>query len=237
MALLSAKGGTYRAWTRLLARDGLVVVSVDFRNSSGVGAKQPFPAGVNDCVSALGWLADRPEVDDITVHGESGGANLTIATCVRAAKQGVAQDKVTGAIPWNPYIAGPVHWGQWEDAPYASLHANNGAGFPVPDLIHFARTYTPNEADWRNGEAWPTFLTDEELALMPPTALHTNDLDTLRDEGIEFGQRLARVGKLVSHVNHMGATHALHVYTPIFGAHDITELAAKQVTAFALRPK
>lgn len=235
MALLSASGGTYRAWTRLLARDGLVVVSVDFRNSSGVGAQEPFPAGLNDCVSALGWLANRPDIEEITVHGESGGANLTIATCVRAAKQGVAQDKVTGAVPWDPYIAGPRHWGSWQDAPYPSLRENNGAGFPVPDLIHFARTYTPDEADWQNGEAWPTFLTDDEIALMPPTALHVNDLDTLRDEGIEFGRRLAKAGKLVSQVNHLGETHAIHVYTPIFGATDVTEIAAKAVTAFALR--
>lgn len=235
MALLSAKGGTYRAWARLLAKDGLIVASVDFRNSSGAGARAPFPAGLNDCVSALKWLGDREEVEEITVHGESGGANLTIATCVRAAKQGVAQDKVKGAVPWAPYIAGPAHWGKWEDAPYQSLRDNNGAGFPVTELIYFARTYTPNEADWKTGEAWPTFLTDEEIALLPPIALHTDDLDTLRDEGIEFSRRLARAGKLVTHVNHIGSTHAMHVYAPIFFAPDLMELAAKEVSAFALR--
>lgn len=92
MCVLSAKGGTYRTWTRLLAKDGLIVASVDFRNSSGA-ARAPFPAGLNDCVSALNWLSERDEVEEITVHGESGGANLTIATCLRAAKQGVAQKK------------------------------------------------------------------------------------------------------------------------------------------------
>lgn len=235
MAFLSAKGGTYRAWARLLARDGLVVASVDFRNCSGTGARAPFPAGLNDCVSALKWLGDREEIDEITVHGESGGANLTIATCVRAAKQGVAQDKVTGAAPWAPYIAGPSHWGNWEEAPFQSLRDNNGAGIPVPDLIYFARTYTPNEADWQTGEAWPTFLTDEEIDLLPPISLHTDDLDTLRDEGLAFSRRLARAGKLVGHVNHIGSTHAMHVYAPIFNATDIMELAAKSVSAFALR--
>lgn len=235
MALLSAKVAMYRAWSRLLARDGLLVVSVDFRNSSGIGAREPFPAGLNDCVTGLEWLAARPEIEEITIHGESGGANLAIATSVRAAKQGVAQDKVTGTVPWAPYIAGPAHWGVWQHAAYASLRDNNGAGFPTQDLIHFARTYTPSEPDWHNGEAWPTFLTDEEIDLMPPVALHTNDLDTLRDEGIEFSQRLAEAGKLVSHLNHMGTTHAIHVYTPVFGIFDVTELAAKSVTAFALR--
>ena len=235
MALLSARSAAYRAWARLLARDGLLVVSVDFRNCSGGGARAPFPAGLDDCVSALGWLGDRDEIDQITVHGESGGANLTIATCVRAAKRGVATTTVTGAVPWAPYIAGPAHWGRWQEAEFASLRDNNGAGFPVGELIHFARTYTPDEGDWRVGEAWPIFLTEEEIALLPPMSLHTNDLDTLRDEGIAFSNRLARAGKLVAHMNHLGTTHAMHVYTPIFDAHEVTELAAKTVTAFALR--
>jgi len=237
MAFLSAKGGTYRAWARQMAKDGLVVASVDFRNCSGTGARAPFPAGLNDCISALEWLGNREEIDEITVHGESGGANLTIATCIRAAKQGVAQDKVTGAAPWAPYIAGPAHWGKWEDAPFQSLRDNNGAGIPVPDLIYFSSTYTPNEEDWTIGEAWPTFLTDEEIDLLPPISLHTDDLDTLRDEGIEFSKRLAAAGKLVGHVNHIGSTHALHVYAPIFNANDIMEMAAKSITAFALRSK
>ncbi|MEM9515377.1 MAG: alpha/beta hydrolase fold domain-containing protein [Actinomycetota bacterium] len=235
MALLSATSAAYRAWARLLARDGLTVVSVDFRNSSGVGARAPFPAGLDDCVAALRWLGEREDIDEITVHGESGGANLTIATCVRAAKLGVATNKVSGAVPWAPYIAGPVHWGDWRNAEFQSLRDNNGAGFPVAELIHFARTYTPDESDWTTGEAWPIFLTDDEIDLLPTISLHTNDLDTLRDEGIAFSRRLARAGKLAGHMNHLGTTHAMHVYTPIFDATEVTELSAKLVTAFALR--
>ena len=235
MCVLSAKGGTYRAWTRLLAKDGLIVASVNFRNSSGNGARAPFPAGLNDCVSALKWLSDREEVEEITVHGESGGANLTIATCVRAAKQGIAQDKVTGAAPWAPYIAGPAVWGNWEKADFPSLRDHNGAGIPVDQLIYYAKTYTPNKADWKTGEAWPLWLKDEEIELLPPMSMHVNDLETLRDEGIAFYKRLAQAGKIVSLQNHLGTTHALHVYAPIFNAFDITELSAKAISAFALR--
>ena len=57
----------------------------------------------------------------------------------------------------------------------------------------------------------------------------------IRDEGISFSRRLARAGKLVGHMNHLGTTHAMHIYTPIFDASDVTELSAKLVTAFALR--
>ena len=191
-----------------------------------VAARNEFPVAYLP-VGGVEWHGRHLAVGNDTIKAH--------ALCVRAAKQGVAQDKVTGAVPWAPYIAGPAHWGNWEEAPFQSLRDNNGAGIPVPDLIYFARTYTPNEADWQTGEAWPIFLTDDEIALLPPISLHTDDLDTLRDEGIAFSKRLAQAGKLVGHVNHIGSTHALHVYTPIFHATDIMELAAKSVTAFALR--
>ncbi|HAA18151.1 MAG TPA: hypothetical protein DCR93_12705 [Cytophagales bacterium] len=235
MAFLSSRAGTYRAWSRLLAKDGLLVASVDFRNSSGNGARAPFPAGLNDCVSALQWLGNQEDIEEITLHGESGGGNLTLATCVRAAKKGIAKNKIKGAVPWAPFIAGPAHWSKWESAEFPSLRDNSGSGFPASELIHYARAYTPNKEDWENGEAWPIFMTEEEINLLPPVAIHTEDLDMLRDEGIAFSKRLAKAGKLDSHLNHIGNTHALHVYTPIFKATDIMKQAAKSVTAFALR--
>ncbi len=235
MAVMSARDAGFRVWARLLARDGLLVAAVDFRNCSGASTRDPFPAGLNDCVSALKWLADRDDIDGVTVHGESGGGNLTLATCVRAAREGVTNDKLAGAVPWAPSIAGPAHWDNWEEDEYRSLRDNNGAGISADQLVFFASTYTPNEEDWKTGEAWPTFMTDEEIALLPPVSLHTNDLDTLRDEAVAFSRRLARAGKLVGHVNHIGTTHTVHLYTPMFNAADISELAAKSVTAFASR--
>jgi acetyl esterase len=59
---------------------------VDFRNCVSplsVPEVAPFPAGLNDCVSGLKWVAASAEhlgVDParIIVAGESGGGNLTL---------------------------------------------------------------------------------------------------------------------------------------------------------------
>ena len=61
---------------------------VDFRNcvtSSSVPEVAPFPAGLDDCVSGLRWVAANHEElgiyqGRIVVAGNSGGGNLTLAT-------------------------------------------------------------------------------------------------------------------------------------------------------------
>src|ERR1700691_1392767 len=88
MASLSCYDGMYRGWGKTIAANGVAVVMVDFRNSvsaSSVPEVAPFPAGLNDCVSGLKWVAAHSAqlgIDPaaIVVAGESGGGNLTLAT-------------------------------------------------------------------------------------------------------------------------------------------------------------
>ena len=93
MAKASCFHGNFQAFGRLLSHQGLIVVLADFRNSlyparpgDEVAA---FPAGLNDCVSAVRWvdrsraLLGAVDVGGITVAGESGGANLAIATALK----------------------------------------------------------------------------------------------------------------------------------------------------------
>ena len=78
----------YRVWARVLAAEGVAVAMVDFRNCltpSSVPEVEPFPAGLNDCVSGVKWLvADAAELGvdagRVIIAGESGGGNLTLAT-------------------------------------------------------------------------------------------------------------------------------------------------------------
>lgn len=257
MGMFSTTAAAYRAWCRLLARDGLRVVAVDFRNcvcsptmkeednGNGMGEAYPFPAGLNDCVYALKWLASQEDVDSITVVGESGGANLALGTCVRLAKQckhgnkmlKQQYDKVCGVVSWDPYVAGPSVWRSWseEESDMPSLLENNGAGFPSTELFHMGVMYTPEEKDWTNGEAWPLFLTDEEVDLLPKTVVHTSGLDSLRSEGDTVAEMLEKRGKLEEHVRHEGRTHTLYVYGPALGMVGLMEAAAKSVAEKALR--
>src|ERR1700753_448541 len=86
MAFMSAFDGMYRAWGRIIASQGVAVAMVDFRNclrASSAPEVAPFPAGLNDCVSGLRWVAshaDHLKIDPkkIVIAGESGGGNLAL---------------------------------------------------------------------------------------------------------------------------------------------------------------
>ena len=84
MVMLTTAGATYARWRDELAALGLVVVGIEFRNGGGTLGNHPFPAGLNDCMSGLQWTFDHEatlKISKIIVSGESGGGNLTLATC------------------------------------------------------------------------------------------------------------------------------------------------------------
>src|SRR3974377_1236482 len=114
MASLSCYDGMYRGWGRIIAANGVAVVMVDFRNSvvpSSVPEVAPFPAGLNDCVSGLKWVAANAghlAIDParIIVAGESGGGNLTLATGLKLKQDGEI-GPIKGPYRPGPAIAGP----------------------------------------------------------------------------------------------------------------------------------
>ncbi len=128
MMVMSAYDGMYRSWGRIIANQGVAVAMVDFRNClnpSSAPEVEPFPAGLNDCVSGLRHVIDNAAelgVDPahVIVAGESGGGNLTLATRLQLAKDGDL-DLITGLYALCPYIAG-----EWPQDRFPSSIENNG---------------------------------------------------------------------------------------------------------------
>src|SRR5690606_21018820 len=120
--------GHSRAWARIIARGGVAVAMIDFRNAvvpSSAPEVAPYPAGLDDCVSGVRWLAANGErlgidTDRIVVAGESGGGNLTLATGMRLRRDGDI-GLVSGLYALCPYILG-----RWPDERCPSSIENNG---------------------------------------------------------------------------------------------------------------
>jgi acetyl esterase len=101
---------------------------VDFRNCltpSSIPEVAPFPAGLNDCVSRLRWVVANAghlaiDASRVTVAGESGGGNLTLATGLRLKEVGEL-GLIKGLYAMCPYIAG-----QWPTPECPSSAENNG---------------------------------------------------------------------------------------------------------------
>ena len=75
--------GMYRAWGRIIAAQGVAVAMVDFRNclhASSAPEVEPFPAGLNDCVSGLKWVPPTPRSWASTRRGSSSPARAAAAT-------------------------------------------------------------------------------------------------------------------------------------------------------------
>ncbi len=156
MQTMSCYDGNYRAWGKIIAAHGVTVAMVDFRNAitpSSVPEVAPYPAGLDDCVSGLQWVADHGaqlNIDParIIVAGESGGGNLTLATGLRLKREG-RLDLIRGLYALCPYIAGI-----WPLDENPSSIENNGILLDLHNNTG-AMAYGIEEVEKRNPLAWP----------------------------------------------------------------------------------
>jgi acetyl esterase/lipase len=206
MVMLEAAGAAYQSWRDRLAETGMVVVGVEFRNGSGKLGPHPFPAGLNDCTSALRWLHTNREalgVSHIVVSGESGGGNLTLATTLQAKRNGDLE-MIAGVYAQCPYISNaysvpPPH--------LTSLFENDGYFLSCEQMSVLAHLYDPSGEHGGNPLAWPLFATAEDMAGLPPHVISVNELDPLRDEGLTYARALARSGVPVASRTVNGTCH------------------------------
>jgi acetyl esterase/lipase len=232
MASMSCYDGNYRAWGRILAAQGVAVAMVDFRNAlvpSSADEVAPFPAGLNDCVSGVKWVAANHaelgvDPDRIVIAGESGGGNLTLATGLRLKQDGDL-GVIKGLYALCPYIAGI-----WPLPENPSSIENNGILLELHNN-RGAMTYGIEELDRRNPLAWPGFATEDDVRGLVPTMISVNECDPLRDEGINFYRLLLRAGVNASARQVMGTVHGTEILPMM--CPDISRATAASIANFA----
>ncbi|MBS0473141.1 MAG: alpha/beta hydrolase [Proteobacteria bacterium] len=232
MAMMSCFDGMYRAWGRIIAAQGVAVAMVDFRNcvrASSAPEVEPFPAGLNDCVSGLRWVhsrADLLKIDPkrIVVAGESGGGNLTLATGLKL-KRDNDLGLIKGLYALCPYIAGA-----WPQAQYPSSTENNGIMLDLHNN-RGAMGYGIEAFERRDPLAWPGFATEADVTGLPPTVIHVNECDPLRDEGIAFYRLLMRAGVPARARVALGTIHGTEIFA--VSCPDISRAAAVDIADFA----
>jgi acetyl esterase/lipase len=233
MQILSCFNGTYRAWSRMIAAHGVAVVMVDFRNCvlpSSASEVAPYPAGLNDCVSGLRWLHGHAadfgiDPGRIVVAGESGGANLAIATALKLKREGDLAI-VKGIYGLCPYIAGA-----WPLPQNPSSIENNA----ILDDYHNNRgrmAYGIDAFLARDPLAWPGFASENDVRGLPPVVISVNECDPFRDEGIDFYRLLLRAGVPARCRQNMGMTHGAEVF-PLGVCLDVSRAAVSSIAFFA----
>jgi acetyl esterase/lipase len=164
---------------RRFARElGATVASVDYR----LAPEHPYPTSLEDCYSALAWLAHLPSVDParVAIGGASAGGGLAAALALLARDR--AEVPLAAQLLVYPML----------DDRTVDRH----------DLDH------PGHRLWNqssNKFGWASYLGDadrdiavparrEDLSGLPPAWIGVGTLDLFHDEDLAYAERLKAVG-------------------------------------------
>ncbi|MEX0942385.1 MAG: alpha/beta hydrolase [Pseudomonadales bacterium] len=194
-----------------------VVVSTDYR----LAPEHPFPAPLEDCFTALKWVAAHAgelgiDANKIAVGGDSAGGNLSAAVCLMARESG-------GPRLVHQLLLYPVTDHNFETESYAV----NGEGFMLTreGMQWFFNHYLAAGADSADPLVSP--LRAKDLAGLPTATIVTAEFDPLRDEGEAYGEKLSRAGVDVLVKRFDGMIHGfVHMSDLLTQGADAIDLAA-----------
>jgi acetyl esterase len=169
---------------QLALQAGCAVVAVDYR----MGPEARFPAAVDDCVAATRWVranAAALGVDGtrIAVGGDSAGGNLAAVVAIAA--------RDAGDLPIAFQL---LIYPATDQRRIAPSHTANAQGYLLTaDSMRYYHDHyiddPKHDLDWR---ASP--LLADSLAGLPPALVLVAGYDPLRDEGVQYAQRLTESG-------------------------------------------
>jgi acetyl esterase len=188
---------------RLALATPCAVAAVDYR----LAPEHPFPAAVEDCYAATGWLdahADELGLDRarIAVGGGSAGANLAAAVARLALERG-GPPLVFQLLVYPPTDARA-------DTP--SLRELGDPMFLNRDTVAWCWShYLTRDTDQDDPLASP--LRAGDVHGLPPALVITAELDPLRDEGELYAAKLAAGGVPTELVRFDGMVHGFFSMT------------------------
>lgn len=195
---LDSEHGTNVADCREL---GVVLVSVDYR----LAPEYPFPAGLNDCYSALQWMTAHAaqlsvNTDRIAISGMSAGGGLSAALALKA--------RDAGGPPICFQYLGIPELDDRLDTPSMQQFTDTPMWHRTNALLSW--NYYLGSDYVRGGDNVPYLAAParaDDLAGLPPAYISTMEFDPLRDEGLIYGLRLLQAGVPAEIHNFPGTFH------------------------------
>ncbi len=191
---------TYDASCRgLCALNNAVVVSVDFRQAP----ENKFPAAVEDSYAALQYVASHgAEFNTVpaklAVVGESAGGNLATDVCILAKQR-------SGTMPVAQVLVYPVTDYRFDSESYKQ----NADAKPLnlAMMKWFFAQYLNSPSDGENILVSPLRASTEQLKDLPPATIVTAEIDPLRNDGMDYADKLKAAGVDTESKDFTGVTH------------------------------
>lgn len=200
---------------------GITVVSVDYR----LAPKHPFPAGLEDCYSALKWIISNAQqlgIDNkrIAVGGGSAGAGLA------ASLAQFAHDQNEIKIIFQLLV-------------YPMLDDRTVLRTEIDDSNNITWNQKSNQFGWESylgkkcgAEDMPEYSVParrKNLSGLPTTWIGVGTLDIFYDEDMAYSQRLKQAGVQCEAYVVSGAFHGFDVFDPQIPI--VQEFRKSQITA------
>ena len=178
-----------------------VVVSINYQKAP----EHKFPTPFNDCYEGLQWVlknAAELNIDSakIGVGGDSAGGNLASAVALAARDSGVKLAYQLLIYPCN----GP----QYVDS--ADVPNADGYGLTQRGMKWLWEQYLNGAGDLNNPYAVPHAARD--YSGLAPAILFTAEYDVLRQDGIDYSEKLKAAGVQVAYKDCPGMIHGFFNY-------------------------
>lgn len=160
----------------LAQKMGMRILMVDYR----VAPEYPFPAALDDCVTAYLWLLDQGiSAKNIVVAGDSAGGNLTVTMLMKLRDSGISLPAAAACLSPVTDLSNKINLGKEFKDPL--LH---------PKAMKFFHEAYGAHNDLRNPLISPVF---GNLRGLPPLLVHAGEDEILREDAV----RIASLAKSV----------------------------------------
>lgn len=188
-----------RLMREFAARTGLKVIGVDF----SLAPEHRFPRQIEEIERVVAWLqTEGPRLgvspERLAIGGDSAGANLAMATCLRLRDLGFASRIRAMLLCYGAFEAG---------SPYATHTIVTDASYLLTheEMRGFWLNYLRGPGDLDNPLACPLRA---DLHGLPPAYTVIAECDILLEENLTMASRLATAGVAVEAVVYPGTTHS-----------------------------
>jgi acetyl esterase len=173
------------------------VVSVDYR----MAPEYKFPAAVDDCAAATGWViaqSDALGIDRrrVAVGGDSAGGNLAAVMAL------MARDGDLPPLAFQLLVYPATDMGMTHES---YQRVTEGVPLTAKTMDWFIDHYLHGPNDRRDWRASP--LRAADLSGTAPALVLTASYDPLCDEGVAYAERLEREGVRVMHLHFSDQLH------------------------------